>query len=105
MLIAVAATAFVGLYTVQYPDQTSMALAITGPGGNPNVSRDFSRGVAQAIAVYVLANATPASSPVTLRVPRVSWTATGNDAFHAVSATTRSFHLDACAHDRGSSIR
>src|SRR5204862_5842365 len=46
MLIAVAAAAFVGLYTIQYPDQTSMALAITGPGGNPNVSRDFSRGVA-----------------------------------------------------------
>ena len=104
MLIAVAAAAFVGLYTIQYPDQTSMALAITGPGGSPNVSRDFSRGVAQAIEVYVLANATPGSGPFTVRVRLVPWNATGNESFHAVSATNRSFHLDAFAEYRESNI-
>jgi len=104
VLIAVAAAAFVGLYAVQYPDQTSMALAITGPNGSPNVTRDFSRGVMQAVEVYVLANATPGSSPFTVRVRLVPWNATGNESFHAVSATNRSFHLDAFAEYRESNI-
>src|SRR5207247_6990206 len=103
-LSAVAAAAFVGRYTIQNPDQTSLPLALTGPGGNPNVPRDFSRGVAQAIEVYVLANATPASGPFTVRVRLVPWNATGSESFHAVSATNRSFHLDAFAEYRESNI-
>src|SRR5207302_9607887 len=96
--------ALVGHAAGARPDETAMGDAATGPNGRQNVTRDFSRGVLQAVEVYVLANATPGSSPFTVRVRLVPWNATGNESFHAVSVANRSFHLDAFAEYREPNI-
>lgn len=81
--IAVALAVFIGLAGMPYPDAPSMAIAITGPGGRPDLPETFARNVSQSIEVHVLANATPGPNPFRIRIALVPADAAGNESFHA----------------------
>jgi uncharacterized membrane protein len=69
---------------LQYPVEHSVALAITGPGGDTTLlNGSFAVGVARNITVTVLGYDTPAS--YTLRIRLVPVNATGSEPFHPIA--------------------
>lgn len=85
---------WVALSVVQYPNPSSMAIAITGMDGKAeSLPTSFVRGQPQTIVVFVLGNSTPAwpnggAGSFVLRIRMVPVNATGNESFHGVPSAS-----------------
>lgn len=99
--ILVALGVFISLSGVQYPSRSSMGIAITGADGSQAVPASFVRGSPQTIVVHVLANSTPGTDPLEVRIRLTPVNATGNSTFHTVPPTTP-LRLDAFGEHRES---
>ena len=89
-----ALAAWLAISAIQYPNQSSMAIAIAGMDGKAeSIPTAFARGTPQTIIVFVLGNTTPAwpnggTGSFGLRIRLVPVNATGVEPFHRVNSTS-----------------
>lgn len=96
LLLAIvgALVVFISLAGVQYPDRSSMGIAITGADGSAeSIPGSFVLGQPQTIEVHVLSNSTPGwpsdgPGSFVVRIRLAPQNATGTEPFHPVSATS-----------------